>query len=96
LGEVRRFGLGFTTWFSLQLSLRVWDCEKLTLYSVTVIYGNVVKAFGGTTSASFAAMQLQNPSKSPAIPGGYEDSAWLKWSLLAANLGPESRKCSVF
>lgn len=62
---------------------------------MTVIYGNVVKAFGGTTSASFAAMQLQNPSKSPAIPGGYEGSAWLKWSLLAANLGPESRKCSV-
>lgn len=63
---------------------------------MTVIYGRTVKAFGGTTSASFAAVQLQNLLRSPVIPGVYEGFVWLKWSLLAANLGPDSRKRSVF
>lgn len=80
----------------IKLSLSVWDCEKLTLCSMTVIYGRTVKAFGGTTSASFAAVQLQNLLRSPVIPGVYEGFVWLKWSLLAANLGPDSRKRSVF
>lgn len=41
-------------------------------------------------------MQLWDPLRFAAIPGVYGGFAWLKWSLVVANLGLESGKLSVF